>query len=315
MGMTLQQLENRRIGLGGSDASAVLGLNHFKTPLQVFMEKVQGLTGFDEQEDNGPSYFGNILEPIVAEEFSKKTGLQVEIKSEQLVHPEYPFIIGNLDRFIVGENAFLECKTTSAWNDKFWEGDEVPLAYIIQCMHYMALTGFDAGYIAVLIGGNQFKWKKIERNEELIKKIIDKEVFFWKEFVEKKVPPVVDGSPASSELVKFLYPKAKDGEVIRLDEKFNDSLSRRETLKEELKKLQFEYDEIENTVKMFMGEFPAAINDVYKIDWKNVSQMRLDGKRLEEEMPDIYKKYLSPSSYRRMTITNLLLKKAKKDKK
>ncbi|HHR2781106.1 TPA: YqaJ viral recombinase family protein, partial [Listeria monocytogenes] len=80
---------------------------------------------------------------------------------------------------VVGEDAILECKTASAYLAKEWEADEVPATYLVQIQHYLAVTGKNKAYVAVLIGGNKFIWKEIERDDELINQIIAFELDFW----------------------------------------------------------------------------------------------------------------------------------------
>ncbi|MCI4170689.1 YqaJ viral recombinase family protein, partial [Bacillus spizizenii] len=81
---------------------------------------------------------------------------------------DYPFMLANVDRLVVGDRAGLECKTASEDLKGEWVGEEVPDAYLVQCQHYMAVTGLCAWWIAVLIDGNTFVYKKVERDEELI---------------------------------------------------------------------------------------------------------------------------------------------------
>lgn len=96
----------------------------------------------------------------------------------------------------------FEAKTTSAFKAGEWE-DSIPDAYQLQIQHYMAVTGYKAAYIAVLIGGNTFKWKCIERDDELISRLIQLESDFW-QHVQDGTPPPLDGSDASA---KFLAEK------------------------------------------------------------------------------------------------------------
>ena len=149
-------LEARKQGLGGSDVATIAGLSKWKSQVQVFLEKTQAI----EQEDvQSEAYFGNVLEEVVAQEFAKRTGLKVQRRNAILQHPAYPWMLANVDRLIVGERIGLECKTASEYLKK-WEGEEIPVTYLLQCQHYMAVTGYEAWWIAVLIGGNKFVYKR-----------------------------------------------------------------------------------------------------------------------------------------------------------
>lgn len=306
MALTAEQLKGRKLGIGGSDSSAVLGLSRWKNPLQIFLEKTsETLENIYEEQDNGPAYFGNILEDIVAQEFEKKTGKKVEKVVEQLSHPDYPFLIGNIDRRVVGEDAVLECKTTSAWNDKYWEDEDVPMEYLVQTMHYMAVTGYKKGYLAVLIGGNKFVWKEIQRNDELIQKIVDREVHFWNEFVLKKIPPAIDGSEASSKIIKSLYPFANDTEIVSLSSDFDKRITDLVEIKNQIKQLSEKKDELENLIKFELGNAGMGISDNFRVTYKNQVSGRLNSKALQKDHPEIYASYVDNSTIRVLRIKEL----------
>ena len=192
-------LEYRKQGIGGSDASVVCGINRYKSPVELWMEKTGQLP---HQEAGEAAYWGTQLEPFVRAEFTKRTGIEVSRRNELLQSEEHPFMLANLDGICevpdVGPCIF-EAKTASAYKVGEWE-DAIPDEYALQLAHYMAVTGYAGAYIAVLIGGNTFKWKFIERDEELISMLIQLETDFWNH-VQDGTPPPLDGSDASA---KFL---------------------------------------------------------------------------------------------------------------
>lgn len=149
-------LLERRKGIGGSDASVILGLNKWRTAFELWLDKT-GQVPVSESASEA-AYFGSILEDIVAKEFEVRSGKKVRRKRSMLKHPEHDFILANIDRMIVGEKAILECKTTSEYNLKEWENDEIPADYIVQVQHYLGVLGpeYKKAYFAVLIGGNKF---------------------------------------------------------------------------------------------------------------------------------------------------------------
>ena len=158
-------LKTRDLGIGGSDAAVIMGPNSYKSPYQLWMEK----TGQAEAPDlsgNQRIYWGVKNEPNVADWFMEDTGKKVK-RLGTLQSREYPFMLANVDRTIIGGNAGLEIKTAGVSQYRKWEDDEIPDAYYCQCLHYMAVTGADYWYIAVLLGGNEAKWKRIERSEEV----------------------------------------------------------------------------------------------------------------------------------------------------
>lgn len=203
-------LKERMKGIGGSDAAIVAGVNKWKSPIGLWLEK----TGQVEPEEAGEAaYWGTVLEEIVAKEFATQTGLKVRRRNAILQHPSYDWMLGNVDRLIVGKNIGLECKTASAYVKDQWDDDEVPDSYYIQCQHYMAVTGFAGWHIAVLIGGQHFVTKFIERNDAFIKRLIDLEADFWDK-VQNRIMPAVDGTDASEVALKKLYEQSDGSEVV-----------------------------------------------------------------------------------------------------
>lgn len=294
-------LEWRRKGIGGSDAAAIAGLSPWKSPVAVWLEK----TGQVEPEEPGEAaYWGTVLEDVVAQEFSKRTGFKVRRRNAILQHPKYEWMIANVDRFVVGENIGLECKTTSAYNTKEWEGEEIPAQYIVQVQHYMAVTGAEAWWIAVLIGGQKFLYKKVERDDELIEQLIDIERDFWENHVVPGVPPELDGSLASTELVKRMYPRATLP-TIDLPSQAKDLVADLENVKAELKLLEVRKSELENKLKHLLGEHEEGRIGDTVVTWKNVESKRIDTNRLRQEKPEIYEQYLKVSSYRKFDIRRL----------
>ena len=136
----------------------------------------------------------------------------------------------NIDREIVGENAILECKTANQFLAKEWEGEEVPLSYICQVQHYMNVLNKDYCYIAVLIGGQKFIWKRIERDQELIDVPTEQLVEFWENNVIKGVEPIIDGSEATANFIKEKYSEIEETQT-SLPSAFDDLIDRKNTLK------------------------------------------------------------------------------------
>jgi putative phage-type endonuclease len=210
-------LQWRRKGLGGSDAGPVAGFSKYRSPVMVWLEK----TGKVEpsQEESQAARFGRKLEPIVADEFSERTGLKVEPVHEILQHPDHPFMLANLDRIIHmdGVQGVLECKTADKFLAAEWDDEKIPDHYYLQVQHYLAVTGLQFAYIAVLIGGNDFRYKRIDRNDEVISHLIKIESDFW-QLVENDTPPALDGTEATTQLLKEMYPDSNGQEIILPDE-------------------------------------------------------------------------------------------------
>ena len=293
-------LEYRKQGIGGSDASVVCGINRYKSPVELWLDKTGQLP---PQEAGEAAYWGTQLEPFVRAEFTKRTGIEVCHKSELLQSEEYPFMLANLDGVCevpdVGTCIF-EAKTASAYKAGEWE-DTIPDEYQLQIQHYMAVTGYAGAYIAVLIGGNTFRWKFVERDEELISMLIELEAAFWNH-VQDLTPPPLDGSDASTRFLSERFPNSKPKSQITLPDAASALLAQYDDACEQLEIVTEQKHKAENLLKEMMGENEVGTAGGRVITWKSVSQERLDSKTLKAEHPTLYKKYANKSSYRRFTI-------------
>ncbi|APA01595.1 YqaJ viral recombinase family protein [Bacillus velezensis] len=295
-------LLERRKGIGGSDASVILGLNKWRTAFELWLDKT-GQVPVSESASEA-AYFGSILEDIVAKEFEVRSGKKVRRKKSMLKHPEHDFILANVDRMIVGEKAILECKTTSAYNLKEWEDNEIPDSYIVQVQHYLGVLGpeYKKAYFAVLIGGNKFVWKEIERDDELIAMIFQAEVEFWNEKVLGGKAPALDGSSAAEEYLKQRYSEAEGGKVVDLTSANKTRIQQYLQLKEQINALTLQAKELENQIKHEMKEAEYGFIGNYQTSWKSVSTNRIDSKILKEQFPDVYEKVTKEVQYRRFGI-------------
>lgn len=150
-GMTRAEwLKWRCMGIGGSDASVIAGVNRYRSVFQLWLEK----TGQEEPQETDSEYthFGTVLEPVVKQEFTRRTGLEVRSRRAVLQSSEYPFMLADLDGVIRedGKMCIFEAKTASAYKQEIWE-EGVPPEYMFQIQHYMAVTGAEKTYIAALV--------------------------------------------------------------------------------------------------------------------------------------------------------------------
>ena len=226
-------LKWRTKGIGGSDASVIAGINPYKSVYQLWKEKTGQIE--PEEEENDFTHFGTILEPIVKKEFMARTGLKVRAKRMLLQSSEYPFMLANVDGVCEHPElgtCIFEAKTASAYKAGEWE-DTIPDEYMCQVQHYMAVTGYQGAYIAVLIGGNTFRWKFVERDEELISMLLELELAFWNH-VQDCTPPPLDGSDASNKFLSERFPSSTPSSHITLPDTAADLLAQYDEACEEL---------------------------------------------------------------------------------
>ncbi|MDR3765705.1 MAG: YqaJ viral recombinase family protein [Butyricicoccus sp.] len=293
-------LEYRKTGIGGSDASVVCGISRYKSPVELWMEKTGQMP---PQEAGEAAYWGNQLENLVREEFIKRTGIAVSKPSVILQSSEHPFMLANLDgtcEHPVHGTCIFEAKTASAYKAGEWE-DSIPDEYMIQIQHYMSVTGYAGAYIAVLIGGNTFRWKFVERDEELIAMLISLESDFWAH-IQSETPPPLDGSDASAKFLSERFPNSLSQSSITLPDEANELLLQYDEACEQIKAITEQKQQAENRLKQMLGEHEAGTTGGRIVTWKSISQERLDSKTLKAEHPTLYKKYVSQTSYRRFSI-------------
>lgn len=291
-------LRYRKRGIGGSDAGAVCGLNPYVSAMQVFTDKT---TEEISEYDNEAMRQGRDMEDYVARRFMEASGKKVRRANVMFQDERYPFMLADVDRLVVGENAGLECKTVNLYSADSWKDGQVPAHYRIQCYHYMAVLNLDCFYIAALILGKQFIYRKIERDEAVIQNLREIEKNFWESYVLAGAAPPPDGSEAAGEWIKEQFPFAKNGTCIPLYG-FDEKLRRREEVTLLLNELENEKSRIEQEVKVYLGEAEAAENEHYRVSWKNTESSKLDAQKLKEDHPDIYKKYCRSSVYRRFLV-------------
>lgn len=293
-------LDWRKKGIGGSDASIVCGINRYKSPVELWMEKTNQLP---YQEAGEAAYWGTQLENLVRNEFTKRTGIKVRQTNQLLQSETHPFMLANLD----GEcthptygKCVFEAKTASAYKTSEWD-DAIPDAYILQVQHYMAVTGYKGTYIAVLIGGNTFRWKFIERDEEMISMLIQLEKDFW-QYVQELIPPDLDGSEASAKFLSERFQKSLPKSKITLPDTAVALIEQYEAAAATIHQYTEQKQEAENKLKEMLGEHEIGTAGDRMITWKSMTQERLDSKTLKAEHPVLYKKYANQTSYRRFSI-------------
>lgn len=250
----------RRKGIGGSDAAKILGVSSWGGPLSVWMDKTGRSpldTGMSEAAEMGIE-----LEETVARVFTKRTGLKVARRNATLVHPQYPWMLANIDRRVVGQNKGLECKTTHFTKGTLWEGDDLPDDYYCQCQHYISVMGWESCYIAALIGGQKFKYKEVVRDDAFIGVLIEAERFFWDEYVCKGVMP-----PASEyDDLTGMYPEEKDEALVPASDEYRRIAEELAYYKAEIKRNEADAVRCENLIKQRIGDM-AGIAGI--ATWKN----------------------------------------------
>lgn len=293
-------LDVRRKSIGGSDAAAIVGLNNYSSPIRVWADKTGRLPA---KETSEAMRQGNDLEEYVARRFSEATGKKVRRSHAIYYNDEYPFAHANVDRLIDGEDAGLECKTTSALSLKSFAGGEYPDRYYVQCQHYMAVTGRAKWYLAVLVLGRDFKIFEIERDEDEISALMDAEADFWRCVVTDEMPDV-SGNDDDAEVLATLMPE-DNGETVELFGR-GAMLDELDELKTRIKELENRKGEIENTIKKDLGEASEGVCRDWRVTWKTAERKTLDAKALKAALPELdLEPFYKVSKSRRFTVKKI----------
>ena len=290
-----QWLSVRQQGIGSSDAAAAIGLNPYQSQLALWLEKTGRATQAqpDSDDDSSPMYWGTVLEPIVAQHYSKRTDNKVRRVNAVLQHPSEPFMLANLDREIVGnaDVQVLECKTAGIHGAKLW-ADGVPEYMQVQVMHQLAVTGKRAADVAVLIAGQELRVYRIERDEQMIANLIELERQFW-HYVETDTAPPADGSDSAETALCCLFPH-DNGETIDfshdadLNHVFEDLLAIRQTLKAN----EAQESLLRQRIEQEMGNASTAQFQSGMVTWKrSKDSLVLDTAKLNAEQPALVAQY------------------------
>lgn len=282
-----QWLEYRRTGLGGSDAAVVVGLTPYRSKIELWADKTGRMP---ETEDNEAMRTGRDLEQYVAERFCEAAGKKVRRRNYIFQHDEYDFITANVDREIVGENAGLECKTTSAFAKSDFDSGEIPLYYYCQCCHYMNVMGYDRMYLAVLIGGQRFRWFTIEKNEQECAELLKAEIAFWNDYIKLDIRPEPDGSESAERTLKALYPDWQDNAIAMFEQ--NDSAAELAAVIAQKKELKAREKALKQKLQTALDGNTDGLTVDWHISYKPQVKHSVDSKRLKAERPDIYSEYL-----------------------
>lgn len=317
-------LSYRRKGIGGSDAAAIMGMSPFCTKRDLYYDKCGIQAVMDEEEDNWVAKeVGHRLEDLVAEIFSRKTGLKVYPIRKMFRHPLYPFMLADVDFFIEfpdGSTGILECKTTNYNCQSKWANDSTPVNYEYQGRHYMSVMNINKMYFACLYGNNEneFFIRYMERDLDIEEDLIAEEEFFWKENVEKGVePPYTEKPDLVLESIRRHYgPADKDVDTVKLDQKYLVGIKQYLELKEqkaqhegEAKKLEEKMKETYAEIVEKMGTSCTAVltdgGNQYVLSYGPTYRTGIDKKgleRLKVQHPDVYDDYVNTTETRRFSV-------------
>lgn len=256
--LSMQEKEDRKLGIGGSDMPIIMGLSSYKSPYQLYLEKKGLLGGYEETPQQ---YWGNRLESIIRDEFALRNNVKVKTPGT-ICHPRYSFLRGNVDGFIPEQNAVLEIKCSNQFMAASWGesgSDVIPLAYLVQVAFYCAVTNADKAYIAVLIGGCDYREFCYQRDLELEEHVINAAIGFW-ECVQTDSPP----SSQSMTDSRIKYPASELGQTILLTPEIKKHLDALHDLKRKQKNLNNDEEKMKVAIIEYMKGAEALVDELGK---------------------------------------------------
>ena len=289
-----QFLLDRKLGIGGSDIAAIMGLSPYSTPLDVYRDKMNHEVVYEELTEDLKR--GARVEKYILQEYSEVSGLEIETNLTPFIHPEYPFMRGNIDARVIGENVIVEAKSTKCPIAKWEEG--IPEYYRTQVAYYAMLSNAERVDVPVLFSNWQYAcftyWRDYEFEDRIKKAVID----FWNNHILTGIPP----APSNPAELYEVYPKLETAKTIKADsdirEKVNiwqETLLRRRELEKREEKLKIE-------IQSFMGDAGILDSGFCKVALKERTATRLDAGRLKEAMPELYREYSNDNTYRVLQI-------------
>ncbi|WP_432001542.1 YqaJ viral recombinase family protein [Streptomyces sioyaensis] len=281
----------RRAGIGGSDVAAILGLDRYRGPRHVYEAK----HGRADDVTSEAAEIGTEIEDFIAQLFSKRSGIPIAMPPGTLVHAERSWMLANVDRYALWDESTgavagpVECKNRSEYQLGDWE-DGVPDSPAIQCHWYMAVGGWDVGYVVALVGGNKLRWHRIERDEEMIGWLVDTCGRWYQRHIVEGLPPAADGLEATTDLLAKLW-SVKSEAIAEIDLATAKALrARRADLRAKSKVIADELRTVENEMRRLTGE-----NEIAKADGKPAWSWKANGtfasKQFREAEPELAAQY------------------------
>lgn len=263
-------LQKRNQGIGGSEIGAILALNKWCSPIEIWARKTDPLYSYDDTEQ---TYWGRKLEEPIGLEFPirmKQKGEDYEVERFEwiIAHDDYDYLTGNIDFRITSKThgyGVLECKNVSSDSYQQWDKGDLPEYYITQLQWYMGLMGYEYGFFAALIGGKEWRCYKLEADPQLFELMVEKALQFWDMHIINNEPPDLIGVPSEVEFMYGVvdkYANFDDPEVADEVEEHCITYKEMNELKKFFTKL---VDKEKNIIKIAVGKGNKAMANEWKI--------------------------------------------------
>lgn len=300
-------LEARRQGLGASDAAAVCGVDPWRTPLSVYVDKT---TPGYEIATNDRMLFGQLVEPVLIDEWAQRTGRNIERDLPMRAHPDHEWMLATLDAWEIDEQAPVEAKTV--WSHhaarKWQSPDEpyrlrVPDWYMLQVQHQIAVCGSSHAYVVALIEG-ELESFRVDADPKLIDIVVTAERRFWTDHVLAGVEPAY----TEADDLAAIYSPPHPGEQVELDDTDMDVLRRRKAAKDRVKMAEAEITDADQHIKhRLQHATEGTFNGDVVARWSRYDRHVLDSKQLREAHPELADEFTATIPASRLTIKENLI--------
>lgn len=281
--LTQQQIDNRRNGLGGSDIPIILGLSSYKTPYQLYLEKLGLVT--PSQGHTEAQYFGSMIEGILRNRFATDNNVKIHAHVEDALisppcdlitydldttsHPVFDFLLANVDGYIPEWNEILEAKVSLAYaREQLWgatDSDVIPMEYLVQVAHYSNVYNSTGARLAALRTNYNYCTYKYNRDAVLERKMVDVAQEFWNAVKNEVPPPLVDLDD-----LQLMYPKHEEGRTIVVDDRIEPVVFSIRDTKAKIKELNDIEKEAKFQIMEYMQDAECLVdeNGTPLVTWK-----------------------------------------------
>lgn len=288
--LTADQIHRRKSGVGASEVGAALGLSKYKTPFQLYLEKIGEI---DQSDSSLPLRFGNAVEPFILDEFEENHKVKLVRSPDTL---RRGVMLCHLDGWLPGKYV-VQAKTSGMASDWGEPGtDEVPEEYMLQVQSEMLLSGEEIAYIPVLFSGRTYQEYIVEFDKGL-SEIIEEQVHLFWNHVQTRNPPEL--TTYEDVVKRYRRSSGKAIEASLEIERLANSLKHQ---KECMKLDKSEEAKMKEKLMKFMGEADTLLDHDGKpiITWKETKPRQdFNEAAFKEAHPDLWAQYLKPATTQR----------------
>lgn len=287
-------LLDRKLGIGGSEIAPIMGLSPYSTPLDVYRDKMNPEVIYEEESEDLKR--GARVEKYILQEYCEVSSLEIETNLPPFIHPEYPFMRGNIDAKVVGQNVIVEAKSTKC-PISLWEKG-IPEYYRTQVAYYAMLSNADRVDVPVLFSNWQYAcftyWRDLEYEARIRQEVID----FWNNHIVAGIPP----APSNPAELYEVYPKLESAKIIKADNEIREKVCLWQEVSIKRKGLEKQEEKLKIEIQRFMGDAGILDSGFCRVALRERTANRLNTCALKEAVPELYREYSNDNTYRILQI-------------